>query len=108
MLEISKLRRHLKPCSPTEALDNVLQFLSTANLPENFQEPLFTIFLKSGANFKANVIGGSDAPKAYAFSLMIERDLDTARDIMYVAAESIEAVVAWDVDEYTNLLPQKK
>lgn len=108
MLEISKLRSHLQPCSPTEALDNVLQILSTNQMPEDFHEPLFSIFLKSGANFKANLVGGSNSPKAYVFSLMIERDMDTARDIMYVSADSIEAVVAWDVDEYARLLPLKK
>ncbi|MEK7357174.1 MAG: hypothetical protein AAB250_12045, partial [Bdellovibrionota bacterium] len=78
MLEIRKLRKALKPCSPTDVLDHVVAMLESMALPDDFQEPLFSIHLKSGTVFKGNVLGhainAANETKCYVVSLMIERD----------------------------------
>jgi hypothetical protein len=109
MLEIRKLRKAIKPCTPIDMLDHLIASIGSLQLPDDFREPLLSIHLKSGTTYKGNVLGetgdGVNEPKCYAFSLMIEHEADEARDILYVKGDDIEAVVAWDVDDYAKLLP---
>lgn len=109
MLEIRKLRKAIKPCTPVDALDHMIAALGALHLPDDFREPLLAVHLKSGASFKGNVLGetgdGVNEPKCYAFSLMIEHEADEARDILYVRGDDIEAIVAYDIDDYAKLLP---